>query len=138
MWQQLAERHIFIGSMALQIEQSSDNEDQHEKVLSWYRAILRDLRGIGFEPSPAESVFLRQSIQKCFDKNEALEQIEENKESMDYLFTFPEIIERFFFHYYGVNYYEYFRSINIKYRKEAMRGLCEYIQEKLRKEMELM
>lgn len=111
-----------------------------EKVKKWYQEILADLRRNGFEPSPAEAVFLRQTIRECFDENDRIEQIdkETGKESMDYLFTYPEIFERFFLHYYGVNVSEYLRGIKPEYQKQAKRDLYKYLQEKLRKDREII
>jgi hypothetical protein len=111
-----------------------------EKVKQWYQEILKDLCRNGFEPTPAEAVFLRQTIRECFDENDRTEQWEKEtgKESMDYLWTYPEIFERFFLHYYGVNVSEYLRGINPEYQQQAKKDLYRYVQEKLRKDRELI
>ena len=57
---------------------------------------------------------------------------------MELLFTYPEIFERFFWHYYGVNICEYLNGIKKEYQKQAKKDLYKFLQEKLRKDRELI
>jgi hypothetical protein len=83
--------------------------------------------------TPAEAVFLRQTIRDVLKGNNKVK-----SESMDRIFTYPEIFERFFFHYYGINLSEYYKNIKEKDFEKSRNDLYKYVQEKLRKDRELI
>jgi hypothetical protein len=114
------------------------NIEFEENVKKWYQEVLSDLKRGGFEVTPAEAVFLRQTIRDVFEENDKIT----NKESMDRLFSYPEIMSRFFWQYYGINLREYFNEADgAKEGKESKKqeeDLFKYVQEKLRKDRELI
>ena len=111
-----------------------------EKVKKYYQEVLEDLRKNGFEPTPAEAIFLKQTIRECFDENDkiAISKDQTGKSNMDSLWTYPEIFERFFWHFYGINVSEYIRGIKPECQDQAQNDMYKYVQEKLRKNRELI
>ena len=104
------------------------------------RSIREFEGGGGFEVTPAEATFLKQTIRDIFNENDKIEEEakKSGKETMDLIFTYPEIFERFFWHYYGINLHEYLRHMPQNDQKKARLDLYKYVQEKLRKDMELI
>lgn len=122
------------------LEIALEQESQEKKIKKWYREIVETLRRDGFEPTPSEAVYLRRLIRECFEENQKIDAFEEQtgKVSWDHLWTFPEIIERFFFHYFGVNVGQHLRLIKPEYQKQERRDVYRYCQEKLRKDREMI
>lgn len=120
-------------------EQGKDAQDW-ERVKQWYQDTLDILRRDGFRPTPAESVYLRQVIKECLDEDDRTERIEKETGavSMDVIFTHPEIFKRFFINYYGINITQCLGDVKPEHYQQAKRDLYEYIQEKLRKDGELI
>jgi hypothetical protein len=81
---------------------------------------------------------LRQTIRDVFNENDFLIKSSQKsgKESMDLMWTYPEIFKRFFWHFYGININEYFRNTEEEYQKDAERDLFRYVQ-KLKENSEL-
>lgn len=98
------------------------------------------LKQDGFEPTPSEAVFLRQVIRDCLIEKEEIKKYEKEtgKASLNRLILIPEIIWRFFFQYYGVDQNSYLKIIKEDQQDDAIRDLYKYIQEKLRKDKELI
>jgi len=111
-----------------------------EKVKEWHKEIIANLKRDGFEPTPAEAIFLRQTIRECFNEDDktTLSTEKTGGSSMDCLFTYPEIFERFFWHFYGINISEYLRGIKPEYQDQARKDMYRYIQKKLRTDRELV
>ena len=42
--------------------------------MEWYREVLKELQRLGFEPTPAEAVYLREVIAQCFEENDRIEE----------------------------------------------------------------
>ena len=114
-----------------------------EKVKKWYQEVLTELEDDNFKVTPAESVFLRQTIRDVFNENDKImEDCEKSgKKTWDAMATYPEIFDRFFWHFYGINLPEYYKSVGIETPediKKATKDLYKYVQEKLRKDGELV
>ncbi len=120
--------------------EDATHDEKGEVLKEWYQEVLLSLRTDGFEPTPAEAVFLRQVIRDCFEENNKIINAykKNKKESMDALQTFYEIFERFFIQYYGVSPHNFLEIIRREDKKNAEKDLYKYIQEKLRKDKELI
>jgi len=111
------------------------NIEFEEKVKVWYQAVLKDLNRGGFQLTPTDATYLRQTIREIFKKNDML-----SKKGIDMnrTFTYPEIFQSFFWHYYGINLNEYFKNYKWTEQDEkATKDLYRYVQ-KLRKDRELI
>lgn len=117
-----------------------DNVEFEEEVKKWYQEILADLKSGGFEITPTEAVFLRKTIRDVFNQNERIikDSKKSGKKSMDVMFAYPEIFSRFFSQLYGIDLHAYYKNIKPEDSKKATRDLYEYVQEKLRKDKELI
>ena len=121
---------------------ASINENSGDTPDKRYKEVFDYLKTDGFELTVSEAAYLRQVINECFEENNKAEKFEKetDKESMDYLFTFPEILERFFGGYYGIKFHEFIRDAEKKgtTRRELRKKLFVYIQTKLRKDKEMI
>ncbi|MDD2656197.1 MAG: hypothetical protein PHQ18_01355 [Patescibacteria group bacterium] len=118
----------------------NSDEKFEQNVMEWYREVLEHLRRDGFEPTPAEATFLRKIIRKLFDEHDEITKKEQKtgKHIMEKPWTYPEIFERFFQQYYGVDVSEFLTNTKEEYREQAKKDLFRYVQEKLRKDRELI
>ncbi len=97
-----------------------------------YQNVLYILKRYGFEMTMAESSTLRETIKKITEEiNE--EKIKTNETNIE-----KEILTRFFWYYYEINLEEYLRMTKITHREDAIKDLFKHIQEKIRKDTELI
>lgn len=123
------------------------NTKFEEKFQEFYKDVLSYFRGGGYEISPAEAVFLKQTVRDCLSEQNKIDESfkKTKKEHMDNLWTIPEVIIRFYWHYYGINLVEYFKNTEFiedsnesaEQLKKQQKDLFEYIK-KLREDRELM
>jgi hypothetical protein len=130
----------FIKALSIKTAKSEKDAQDWERVKPWYQDTLDILRRDGFSPTMAEAVYLRQVIKECLDDDDRTERIERetSRVSMDVIVTHIEIFFRFFINYYGINITECLKNIKPKHRQQAKRDLYKDIQEKLRKDRELI
>ena len=117
------------------------NTDFEKKVGTFYLEIINNFKNYGFDVTPSEAVFLKQITRDVLRGNdEAMEVFKKTGNSLDFMFTYKEIIERFFVQYYGVSYVSYIdsvESLNVEEKKKARRDFFEHIKN-LRKDRELI
>ena len=121
--------------------QTSENQNEfEEEVKTQYRAILDFLNKYDFNVTPAESTLIRKEIIDCIEENNKSKEnfLRSRKRNLDYLQLQKEVFYRFFLHYYGINIQEYFDFTKKEYHGDALKDLFKYIQEKLRKDKELI
>ena len=82
----------------------------------------------------AKSSVLRETIDKVSNE---VKELEENKKEVPFNIE-KEIIVRFIWYYYGINFDEYLNMTKTKYHTKAIRDFFQHIQEKIRKDTELI
>ncbi len=112
----------------------NNSEIMYPSVNKLYQDVLALLKHFGFEMTMAESTVLREEAKKM---SEYLKE-KETKEEWVYFNVEKEIMTRFFWHYYGINLEEYSNLIKTEYKKDALKDLLKYVQEKIRKDTELI
>ncbi len=114
----------------MSFENKSNQPEKSDGAAAWYQEVLMYLQqAIGFDPTPAEATYLRQLAEECL--------LEDAKSEKDGIDTFNEILERFFWNYYGVNLSDMPKAISSKSPEENSKIFLEYIK-KLRKDKELI
>ena len=111
--------------------------DYEHDVKEWYQDMLASFVRHGFELTPAEAVYLRQLIKECIEQNRKEDPLD-NKSGFDNVDILLEVVERFFWNYYGINFEESFINVKSKDKKQVEEDLFRYIQEKLRKDREMI
>lgn len=106
-------------------------KNEKERKARTYQEILEDFKRKGFIVTPAEAVYLRQVIDEVFKANREIDDDPDSTDSMEYLFTYPEVIRRFFWNYYAINIDQVRDSM-----KMTEKELYQYIQTVLRREKE--
>lgn len=118
-----------------------NNINSEERINKTYLEILNNLKILyEYELTPAEAVFLRQLTLECLNETETtLRNYDKNKKiTNDALITYQEIIDRFFFYYHGINVDDILGTLEGEERMKRKKELLKYIQEKLRKDRELI
>lgn len=119
------------------------NLEFEERVKKMYLETLSDLKSWDFEVTPAESVFLRQTVRDVLENNDQIKDgdIESGKGMLSMTQGSFEVIRRFLWHYHGIDidYYENSdKSLSIDDDIKQRKDLYRYIQEKIRKDRELI
>ena len=121
----------------------NNNLEFEERAKELYLETLNDLKDWKFEITPAESVFLRQSVRDVLKNNDEIKagDIKSGKGMFSLTEGSFEVIRQFFWHYYGINIDDYEssdKSLSIEDRIKQREDLYRYIQEKIRKDTELI
>jgi hypothetical protein len=117
--------------MKLFREPGPDNISKfEEKVQDWYKGLLVNLKELGLDLNPVESVFLKQTIRDVFNENDEIVKAQSNsdKSTLDAMWTYQEIFDRFFLHFYGVNRINYLNGVEPEKLDKASHDFYEYIK----------
>ena len=129
--------------MSIEAGPQNNNLEFEERVKELYLETLSDLKDWNFEVTPAEAVFLRQTVRDVLKGNDQIlnGDIKSGKGILSLTGGSFEVIRRFFWHFYGINLDDHEssdKSLSIEDRIKQREDLYKYIQEKLRKDTELI
>ena len=108
-----------------------------EQVLSFYCEWLDYIRLTGFEPTPAEAVFVRQIILDCFNETKNLEEKQTKKRHLDQIDMLPEVTLRFYLYYFGVDLLQILKWTSREEWLATRKSLNDYLQGTRRDENEM-
>ena len=115
--------------------QNEKSDTDFEKIVQKrYQHVLEIFKRYDFDITMAESSLLRETTRKTLGE---VAQLEKNNKNPNFYID-QEIICRFFWYYYGINFNEYLKLTKLEYQEKAVKDFFQHVKEKLRKDTELI